>query len=169
MKSTYLTKKGLLRIKSQIATLLDDIRECNRRIGYTVSLDNDLRENPEFMALRTKAEYEIPNKLAELNKILNNHIIIESMTHIIEKHYDIVNLGHKVTLEDDNQNIKVIHILGYDESDPLNNIVSYLTPMAQLLLEQGIDDIVEIPISGNLAEFHVKQIEVSDFLSGVQK
>ena len=91
------------------------------------------------------------------------------MTHIIEKHNDIVNLGHKVTLEDDNQNIKVIHILGYDESDPLNNIVSYLTPMAQLLLEQGIDDIVEIPISGNLAEFHVKQIEISDFLSGVQK
>ncbi len=169
MKSTYLTKKGLLKIKGQIATLLDDIKECNRRIGHTVSLDNDLRENPEFMALRTKAEYEIPSKLAELNKILNNHIIIESMPHITEKHNDIVNLGHKVTLEDDNQNIKVIHILGYDESDPSNNIVSYLTPMAQLLLEQGIDDIVEIPIGGKLAEFHVKQIEISDFLSGVQK
>ena len=43
MKSTYLTKKGLLKIKGQIATLLDDIKQCEGTLDYQTHIGTSTR------------------------------------------------------------------------------------------------------------------------------
>ena len=61
----FLSRKGLAALHFQQNSLIDDLSESTRAMGRSASLDNDLRENPEFMQLRTRVTYEIPAKLAE--------------------------------------------------------------------------------------------------------
>ncbi|WP_386692611.1 MULTISPECIES: GreA/GreB family elongation factor [unclassified Lonepinella] len=164
MINHFVTKKGLIQLRDNISQLLDEMKECNKKIGHTVSLDNDLRENPEFMSLRNKAEYEIPNKIKELNDVISDYILVEDMEHIINGNNDYIHVGHKVTLSDENGNQRIINILGYGESNPEHNIVSYLTPIAQKLIDLEINDEVTLPYLGKEKIYVIDEIEVSPFI-----
>lgn len=163
MNITYLTKKGLNELRNKVVMLQNEIKECNRKIGITVSLDNDLRENPEFMALRTKAEYELPAKLQEINSILERYQLIEEMEHILSNDLEYINLGHEVTLLSGNI-IRKITILGYGDSVPEKGIVSYLTPIAESLLELSVRDEIPLSFNGKKVNFLIDDIKRSDLL-----
>lgn len=165
MKVTYVTKNGLLSIQKKIYELSQEIKECNRKIGVTVDLDNDLRENPEFMSLRTKVEYELPNRISELSNILSNHVIIENLPHIINNENDYIGIGHQILLLDDNDDERVIHILGYGDSEPQRGIVSYLTPLAQKILDLSIDDEVVLMLDGQEKIYYITEIKNSSYLT----
>lgn len=164
MKEFYVTKNGLIAIRDKLHELTQEIKECNRKIGITVDLDNDLRENPEFMALRTKVEYELPNRIGELNEVISKHILIESLPHIVNNETECVGIGHKVLLLDESDNRRVIHILGYDESNPKKNIVSYLTPLAKKLMDLSVDDEVILISEGKEFIYCISDISTSDYL-----
>lgn len=165
MKATYVTKSGLLSIQKKIYELSQEIKECNRKIGITVDLDNDLRENPEFMALRTKVEYELPNRISELSDIINNYMVIENLPHIVNNKNEYIGIGHQILLLDDNDNERIIHILGYGDSEPQRGIVSYLTPLAQKLLELSIDDEIILMLGGQEKTYYITEIKNSSYLT----
>ncbi|MGF1832611.1 GreA/GreB family elongation factor [Photobacterium sanguinicancri] len=164
-QKTYFTKEGLARANEEIVYLQEEIKVCNVKIGKTVDLDNDLRENPEFMALRTKAEYELPNKIQELAQLLEHKEIIEDMTHIRDNLCSYVAVGHQVTLIDECNNIRVLTILGFGDSNPKENIVSYLTPIAQLLLDHEIGEEVSLPSPRGNVQYEIDELIVSPLLN----
>lgn len=164
MPDIYLTKKGLLKLQSEIKKFQDEIRECNRKIGKTVSMDNDLRENPEFMALRTKAEYELPAKITALSRILNDHTLVETTDHILRNECGFIGVGNVVTLKDNAGNKRLVHILGFGESNPENAIASFDTPLAKALLDRDIGDEVLLPYQGKAVTYEVIAIARSPYL-----
>ncbi|WP_312382401.1 GreA/GreB family elongation factor [Atlantibacter subterraneus] len=164
MSDMYLTRAGLLRVQQELKALQDEIRECNRKIGHTVSLDNDLRENPEFMALRTKAEYELPARITALSNILNNHALVETTEHILSNECEFIGVGNAVTLEDDDGNARLIHILGFGESNPEHSIVSFDTPLAKALLDREIGDEISLPYQGKSVNYKVVNITRTPYL-----
>ncbi|MGI9849331.1 GreA/GreB family elongation factor [Vibrio vulnificus] len=163
-QKTYFTRDGFLRTNKEIVFLQEEIKVCNVKIGKTVDLDNDLRENPEFMALRTKAEYELPNKIQELAKLLENKEIIEDMPHVRDNLCGYVAIGHQVKLIDEDDNTRILTILGYGDSNPKENIVSYLTPIAQLLLEHEVGEEVTLPSPHGNITYEIDEIIVSPLL-----
>ena len=163
-QKTYFTHIGLARTNDEIVFLQEEIKVCNIKIGKTVELDNDLRENPEFMALRTKAEYELPNKIQELAQLVEHKEIIEEMPHIRNNRCSYVSVGHQVTLIDEEGNTRTLTILGYGDSKPKENIVSYLTPIAQLLLEREVGDEVSLPSPKGNVLYEIDEIIVSPLL-----
>lgn len=164
MTKTYFTKKGLAIIQEEIARLQEEIEECNRKIGITVDLDNDLRENPEFMALRTKAEYELPSRIQKLSSLITGSVIIENLPHLSEGEPDYIDVGHEITLVADNSEQRIVTILGYGDSDPAKHIVSYLTPIGQELLYKEIGEEVTLPYRGKAISYEIDHIRVSPLL-----
>ncbi|HAS1951404.1 GreA/GreB family elongation factor [Klebsiella quasipneumoniae] len=163
-QKTYFTRNGLVRINEEITFLQKEIKVCNIKIGKTVELDNDLRENPEFMALRTKAEYELPNKIQKLVSLLDQHEVIEDMEHIRKNLCIHVAVGHQVTLVDEDGNIRALHLLGYGDSEPKENKLSYLTPLAQKLIDHEVGDEVILPSSQGSRIYEIDAIIISPML-----
>lgn len=166
MSKTYFTKKGLAIAREDIARLQEEIKECNRKIGLTVDLDNDLRENPEFMALRTKAEYELPSRIQKLSSLITDSVVIENLPHLSEGEPDYIDLGHEITLIADNSEQRIVTILGYGDSDPDKQVVSYLTPVGLALLHKQIGDEVALPYRGKTISYEIDHIRVSPLVKG---
>lgn len=167
MTTTYFTQNGFNLARKEIARLQEEIEECNRKIGHTVSLDNDLRENPEFMALRTKAEYELPAKIQHISELISNYVIIENMPHIRVATPDCIDVGHEVTLVSDDGDQRIVTILGYGDSDPDKQVVSYLTPIGQQLLHKEIGDDVCLPFRGRVITYHINNIKISPLVNAI--
>ena len=100
-------------------------------MGASVAIDNDLRENPEFMQLRTEVTYVLPRKLKEVDTVLNSFQIIEDLEVFRNSKFDKVQLGAKVAVEYEDGIVVPFTILGYEETDADTGAISYLSPIAQ--------------------------------------
>lgn len=160
----YLSRKGLERLAAQRDQLREDLQRSTKEMGESVKRDNDLRENPEYMQLQTKVSYELPNKIAEITKILDTHLLIEETEAIKSGHFDEVQVGMQVTLVDEEGAERLISILGYEESNPEDGVVSYLTPVAKILMHKGVGDEVTLPVAGKPVAYEISSISRSPYV-----
>lgn len=160
----YVTRKGLGLLVKKQKELFEDLEKSTRAMGHSARLDNDLRENPEFMQLRTKITYEIPSKIAELENVMRLSRLIDDSEHIQNKDFHEVLPGLEVELESDDGELRVHSILGYEEGDPQRGIVSYLSPVGEKLLYKEVGDEVVLPMRGKLIRYEIVTIKRSPYL-----
>jgi len=117
----------------------------------------DLRENHEYksakenqkLLMRRKSELEVQLNLARATDFANVRT-------------DIVSIGTKVTMADlGTGNPEYFTVLGAWDSDPEAGIISYLTPVAQVLLNHKVGDEVELEFDGARRKFRVDAIEAA--------
>ncbi len=135
-----------------------------RAMGHSASVDNDLRENPEFLQLRTKVTYQIPNKIAEIEAILRSFVLIEETPSFKSGKFEDIEPGADVVLVADNGTQRVVSILGYGDGDPARGAVSYLSPVGQALLHHEVGDEIELPYQGKQVVYEIFSIGRSAFL-----
>jgi transcription elongation GreA/GreB family factor len=105
----------------------------------------DLKENAEYQMAKDDQKVLLARQ-AELQADLMR----AKATDFTEAPSDSVGVGTIVDLKDSNTGDKMKYtILGAWDSDPENNILSYLTPLAQKILGKKAGDNVEIDIEGN--------------------
>lgn len=160
-KTYYVTRKGLELLAKKQKYLVEDLEKSTRAMGHSASLDNDLRENPEFMQLRTKVTYELPSKIAELENVMRLARLINDSEHIQNQDFHEVLPGVEVELESEDGERRVHSILGYEEGDPQKGIVSYLSPVGEKLLHKGVGDEVLLPMRGKLIRYEIVTIKLS--------
>lgn len=160
----YVTRRGLSLLTQKQKDLVEDLERSTRAMGHSASLDNDLRENPEFMQLRTKVTYELPNKIAELERVIRLARLINDSEHIQNQDFHQVLPGVEVEMESEDGEIRVHSILGYDEGDPQQGIVSYLSPVGEELLHKAVGDEVVLPLQGKLIRYEIVTIKLSPHL-----
>ncbi|MBI1177728.1 hypothetical protein GC207_09855 [bacterium] len=114
----------------------------------------DLRENHEF-----KAAKEEQKRLMSLKATLETELNRARGTDFAAVRTDVVSIGTKVNLTDlgNNQN-ETYSIMGAWDSDPDNQIVSYLTPLAKSLLNKPIGTEVEFEMEGNKKHYRINSI-----------
>ena len=76
--------------------------------------------------------------------------LVEAVTQL-----DHVKFGTKVTIENESSTVKTYCIVGIDEADPANGKLSYVSPLARILIGKKIGDFVET----ETAEFEILKIE----------
>ena len=132
-KMYFISKKGYEIKYNEFLNVDNEIIETNREMGESAKRDNDLRENQEFMQLRVKAMYELPQKKERLRLCCENAIIIEDMDEF--KNFDgtTVIIGSTVKLDFEGD-ICEYTILGSEEGDIDNGILSCEAPIAQSIL-----------------------------------
>ena len=140
----YVSYAGMQRLMNQRKAIEQDIVDTQRKIGETTSLDNDLRENPEYMDLAVYASTTLPHKLISINNILSKCKIFED-GYKNKKDFTIVSIGDKITVHKDNT-IYTYIIGGYGDSDIEKGIVSYDSPLGKAFLGKKLNDIVTVEL-----------------------
>ena len=155
-KMYFISKKGYETKYNEFLNVDNEIIETNREMGESAKRDNDLRENQEFMQLRVKAMYELPQKKERLRLCCENAIIIEDMDEF--KNFDgtKVIIGSTVKLDFEGD-ICEYTILGSEEGDIDNGILSCEAPIAQAILGKQSGEEVEF----NVCKIVIKEITIS--------
>lgn len=149
-----ISKKGYENLCLEYSMINKEIVKTQREMGESAERDNDLRENSEFMELRVKLMYTLPNEKKKLLKRLNNCSIIEESKFFKEFNGTKVIPGSKVTYEIDGE-IETFTILGDNESDLDNQIISCSAPFAKVLIGKHINEEIEF----NGMKIIIKSIE----------
>jgi len=160
----FVSRRGLQTLRHQKQTLINDLDASTRAMGHSASIDNDLRENPEFMQLRTKVTYEIPNKLAEIQRILESYCLIEDTEAMRGSAFEEVLPGMQIELETENGEKRVLSVLGYGDGNPAQGVVSYLSPVGEALLHKVVGDEVSLLSKGTAVDYEIVNISRSPFL-----
>ena len=157
---SYFTREGFEKLKYEYDTI-DEVHEITTRaMGKSDEMDSDLRENPEFMELRVKAMYSIPNRKKELGRQIRNAIIIEDSDEY--KNWDGQTVIRKsiinITVDGEDE---TYNILGYNEGDLQENILSCEAPLVLALLGHKIGESIKFN-DMNITINNVTKIEEKD-------
>ena len=115
----------------------------------------DLRENAEYQMAKDEQKILLARQ-AELQ----TDLMRAKPTDFQDAPSDVVGIGSVVLLSDTDSGEKQKYvILGAWDSDPDNNILSYLTPLGQRLLGKSIGDNLETEVEGNVQSWKIEDLK----------
>ena len=148
VKGAELLQEELKKLKSvdrpEIITAIATAREFG-----------DLKENAEYHAAKEKQSF-IEGRISEIeSKLSNSEVIDINKLSISNK----VVFGSTVTLLNlDNDQIITYKIVGEDESDIENGLLSYKSPLSKAMIGKSTDDLVELTTPEINQDFQVTNI-----------
>jgi len=148
VRGAELLRKELKKLKSvdrpEIITAIATAREVR-----------DLRENAEYHAAKEKQSF-IEGRISEIESKLSNSEVIDITKLSISNK---VVFGSTVTILNlDSNQIITYKIVGEDESDIENGLLSYKSPLSKAMIGKSADDLVQLKTSEMTQEFQVTNI-----------
>ncbi|MEM7007823.1 MAG: transcription elongation factor GreA [Thermodesulfobacteriota bacterium] len=128
--------------------------EVIKLIEYARSL-GDLSENAEYETAKDRQSF-VEGRIQELESKLSRAEVIDPAT---LRNKDRVTFGLHVKLEDLETGDEVTYqLVGPDESEPENGMISITSPIGRALIGKQIDDDVVVQAPGGVREFVVLDI-----------
>jgi transcription elongation factor GreA len=142
----------------QLARIMDEEVPANsKEIAFALSL-GDLRENAEYKAAKEKQEI-LNSTVAKLKDEIERAQIFDPNSINTAK----VSFGTRVVLHNVTGNRKEEYIiLGPWESDPDNNIISYLSPFGGAILNRTVGEQFDFSINDETVSYVAEQISAAD-------
>ena len=155
-ESTFVVSwKSLERRKDEYAELVQKKIPANSKEIAIARSYGDLRENHEY-----KAAKEMQKLLMRRKGELETQLVRARGTDFANPRLDVVSIGTRVTVTDlITQHRESFAILGAWDSDPEKGIISYLTPVAQALINHKAADEVEVENDSTKRRFRIEAIE----------
>ncbi len=156
MERVPITPKGLKKLQEELHRLKTiERRKVVEQIEYARSL-GDLSENAEYETAKHRQSY-IEGRIQELESKISRAEVIDPAK-ISNK--ERVTFGLKVKLEDlETGEIYVYQLVGPDESDPENGMISITSPIGRALIGKRVDEEVQVRTPRGIREFVVLDIE----------
>ena len=156
-KGLIVTSKMFEIKKAQLDQILKvEIPQNSKEIGDALAL-GDLRENAEYKAAKEK-QHQLNVTAARLTDEIGRAQIFDPTTVTTAR----VSFGTTVTMLNliDNKT-EVYTILGPWESDPDNNIISYMSPLGNAILNSKTGDKLDFEINEIKRSYEVKAINIA--------
>lgn len=129
-------------------------QEVIKAIEYARSL-GDLSENAEYETAKQRQSF-VEGRIQELDSKLSRAEVIDPAT-LTNK--ERVTFGLHVKLEDlDTGDTVTYQLVGPDESEPENGMISITSPIGRALIGKQVDDDVVVQAPGGVREFVVLEI-----------
>jgi transcription elongation factor GreB len=149
----YISPAGFARLKAELRELVEVERpEVVKTVSWAAS-NGDRSENGDYIYGKRRLR-EIDRRVRFLIKRLENAEVVQSSG----RDSDQVFFGARVKLKSRND-VKEITILGLDEVDPGNGVVSWVSPIAKALIKAREGDTVTLRTPGG--EERLEILEVS--------
>jgi len=147
-----LTKEGLEKIKEEI-----NYRETTLRSELSQTLNEmrdqgDLRENDGY-TLAVEENEQNEEEISRLKNLIVNSKIVKKKTK------DKVDVGNTVTISYDGEGDRVYTIVGEDNSNPLENKISYKSPIGASLMGGKVGDEFKLNTPKGEIKCRIKNIE----------
>ena len=153
-KGMIVTSKKLAEKKAEIDNIKNVELETNKKELADAKAKGDLKENAEYQAAKERKQY-LEHTLAKLTEELNRAVIFDPTTSTTA----VVSFATVVTLHNNLENKDEEYtILGPWESDPDNNIISYMSPFGDAILDKKVGDNVKFTINEHNYDYTIKEI-----------
>src|SRR5438128_2072913 len=153
--SLFVSWESLERRKNEYAELVQKKIPANSKDIAVARSYGDLRENHEY-----KAAKEMQKILMRRKHELESQLVSARGMDFANTKTDVVGIGTRVKVTDPNtQHVESFAILGAWDSDPERGVISYLSPVAQSLLNRNVGEEVEFELDGAKRHFRIEAIE----------
>ncbi len=154
--SLLVSWESLERRKNEYTELVQKKIPANSKDIAVARSYGDLRENHEY-----KAAKEMQKVLMRRKHELESQLVRARGMDFANAKTDAVNIGTRVKVTEMNtQHVESFAILGAWDSDPERGVISYLSPVAQSLLNQNVGAEVEFELDHTKKHFRIESIEV---------
>jgi transcription elongation factor GreB len=135
----YITPKGVQTLKSELKQLLHVERpQLVKTVAWAAS-NGDRSENADYIYGKRRLR-EIDRRCAELTKKIENAHVVDPKLTISDK----IVFGATVSIVDEDGEKKTYQIVGEDEIDIDNGLISWQSPIAKALIGKKIGDEVVV-------------------------
>jgi len=155
MATIPLTVRGAEKLKDELARLKNVERHAVILAISEARAQGDLSENAEYEAAKDKQGF-IEGRILEIESKLAAAQIIDPKTLDAEGR---VVFGSTVDLEDEDSGIKVTYqIVGDDEADLKQGLISISSPIARALIGKSEGDVAEVQAPVGLRHYEVMAV-----------
>ena len=145
--------------QNELKYLLEvEIPQNSKEIGVAME-KGDLRENSEYKFAIEKQEF-LKTQVKKLQENLNRAQILKPE----EIRTNLVSVGTMITLNSvENDKTEKLTILGPWESDPSKKVISYTSPIGEMLLNLSVGNTVELGTKDKKTPYKILKIEKAVF------
>lgn len=153
-KSNYITRDGWYALDKELKYLWKEERPRVTQSVSEAAAQGDRSENAEYIYGKKRLR-EIDRRVRFLSKRLDELKIVDPDPRQEGKVY----FGAWVTLEDDDENVKIFRLVGPDEFDPAKQWISIDSPVARALIGKQVDDEISVQTPGGEVNYCVLSIK----------
>ena len=139
----YITPQGFARIRAEYEQLFGEERpKIVEIVSWAASL-GDRSENADYLYGKKRLR-EIDRRLSYLSKVMKSAKVVDPAK---QEQRDSVRFGATIELADENDDRRVVTLVGEDESDASEGRISWAAPIARALIGAKVGDerIVYLP------------------------
>ena len=152
MSDKYLTQEGLDKLKKELEYLRKEGRiEVAEQLKEAISF-GDLSENAAYDEAKEN-QANIEGKILELERLISSAKVIKD-----NENTGWVQIGSYVTIKDGGAEERY-HVVGEDEANPMENRISFKSPLGQALMNKPKDAEVEIKTPKGSLKYKILKIE----------
>ena len=150
----YITPRGYARLRSELFDLIDNERPKIVEIVHWAASNGDRSENGDYLYGKKRLR-EIDRRIRFLTKRLEIAEVVDPRIH---HGSDQVFFGATVTYVDDVGVQRAITIMGVDEFDSSQAQVSWMSPVARVLLKAREGDEVALPTPAGVRLLEIVEV-----------
>ncbi|NUM46853.1 MAG: transcription elongation factor GreA, partial [Anaerolineales bacterium] len=134
------TREGYDKLQKELDYLRNQKRqEVADRLHSAIEESNRLSEDPEYEAAKNEQAF-VEGRIRDLELILAQARIIEDDG----KHLTTVQVGAKVTIQENGGDPEIYTIVGAAEANPRQGLISNESPLGRALLDKKVGDLVTV-------------------------
>jgi len=155
MPSSYLTREGFEKLQQELEFLRNEKRkEVAVRLQEAME-DGELIENAEYEDAKNEQAFT-EGRIKDLELLLANaHIIDEDE----DNDHGAIEVGSKVTIQEDKRDPETYMIVGPAEADPKQNRISNESPLGRALMNRRCGEKVKVEAPGGAFVVEVVKVE----------
>ena len=152
-----MTADGLSKLKSELENLRNYQRPNIIKAIAEAREHGDLSENAEYHAAREKQSF-IEGRISELENKISRAEVIDTSSLDNSR----VVFGATVKITDlSNDETHTYKIVGVDEADIENNLISVSAPLGRAMINKSLDDVIEVVTPSGTKEYQINTITFS--------
>lgn len=159
-RKNYITPQGAEKLRTELKTLLNDERPELVKVIQWAASNGDRSENADYIYGKRRLR-EIDRRIRFLSKRLEIAEIIDPLTQKSDK----ILFGATVTVLDESGNTKQFSIVGVDETNIKEGLISWVSPVGKALLQAKAGDTVTIRSPKGEEDWEVQKVEYKSILS----
>jgi transcription elongation factor GreA len=155
MEKVPMTAAGYNRLQEELRHLKSVERPAVIKAIAEAREHGDLSENAEYHAARERQSF-IEGRVLELEDKISRAEVID----VSKLSGEAVKFGATITVADeDTDEENTYQIVGQDESDIKQGLLSVTSPLARALIGKSVGDMVEVPTPGGSKSSEVLKVE----------
>ncbi len=154
-EKNYITPQGMKRLKEEALNLIDYERPELVKVIQWAASNGDRSENGDYIYGKKRLR-EIDKRIRFLTKKLDAAVVIDPST---REQTDQIFFGATVTVERESGATQTVSIVGIDEADAKQGLISWVSPLAKSLFKARVGDSVTLRSPKGDEELYVVSVD----------